>query len=246
MFRWKNPRVPVFNTPLAPDVPFWAIGDIHGCYPALSDIINQIIDFGHSDAILVCVGDYVDRGEHSSDVLTFLYTLQQHAQDTVICLKGNHEQMLLRFLRDPEINGPSWLRHGGLQTLASYHLALPVRTDPDWQDLRDKLRAAMGPDIENWLQTLPSSWETGNVLVTHAGADPALPLEDQDPATYLWGHPDFETHMRQDGVWVLHGHTIVDTARAEGGRIAVDTGAYATGRLSAALVEQDSVRFIST
>lgn len=246
MFRWKKQRVPVFDAPLAPEIPFWAVGDIHGCYAALSEIVGEIIDFGHPHAQLVCVGDYIDRGEQSADVLTFLYTLQRNSQDTVICLKGNHEQMMLRFLDDPESNGSSWLRHGGLQTLASYHLALPTRVDPDWQELRDQLRAAIGPDIEHWLKNLPRFWETGNILVTHAGADPALPPDQQNPSTYLWGHPEFETRPREDGIWVLHGHTIVDHARAEDGRISVDTGAYATGQLSAALVEKDSVRFIST
>jgi serine/threonine protein phosphatase 1 len=96
------------------------------------------------------------------------------------------------------------------------------------------------------MRLLPLMHETGNVTVVHAGADPAKPLDQQAHRTLTWGHPDFRTTPRRDGQWVLHGHTIVDAPSADQGRIAVDTGAYATGRLTVARVIPGEVSFEST
>ena len=80
----------------------------------------------------------------------------------------------------------------------------------------------------------------------HASADPNTPIALQAARTLAWGHRDFETTPRQDGIWVPHGHTIVDDAYAKDGRIAVDTGAYASGRLTAAHVTAGGVQFLQT
>ena len=90
-----------------------------------------------------------------------------------------------------------------------------------------------------------TKYSSGNVHVVHAGADPARPLDRQSAHTLIWGHPDFLRRPRRDGQWVVYGHTIVDVVAAENGRIGVDTGAYATGRLSAALITRDGVESLS-
>lgn len=237
-----------FSAPLAPEVPFYALGDLHGRDDLLQQLLQQLYDIADPQACLVCVGDYIDRGENSADVLRRIHDLQREAgADVMICLRGNHEQMLLDFLDAPEQSGPRWLRHGGLQTLASFRIPPPPGpgTD-DWLDMRDRLRAALGAPLESWLRQLPLIWQTGNVAVVHAGADPALPMSAQPAQALLWGHPDFATEPRRDGVWVVHGHTIVDEVQARDGRIGVDTGAYATGRLSATLVQSDGINVYST
>ena len=128
----------------------------------------------------------------------------------MICLRGNHDQMLLDFLDDPKAAGPRWFRHGGLQTLGSYGLPGVAVTAPDqlWLDLRDRLREAMGQETETWLRGLPLSWQSGNVFVCHAGADPGCPVANQTAHTLLWGHPAFETTPRTDGelgrAWPYH------------------------------------------
>ncbi len=211
---------------LAPDHPFYVVGDIHGRFDLLQALLRRL----SPDISVVCVGDYVDRGDQSAEVLRFL----QKRQD-MTCLKGNHEEMLLQFLEQPWPDGARWLRNGGLQTLASFGVSPPVDLS-DEKALRKSsaaLRDEMGKDLVQWIRDLPLWYESGNVFVSHAGADPAKPVEDQDPRHLLWGHPAFLKQSRLDGVWVVHGHTIVNEAVIGRGRISVDTGAYATDRLTA-------------
>lgn len=243
--RFRAPK-PTFSAPLAPDEPFFAVGDLHGCDPLLARMIQRLDEIS-TDIRRVFVGDYIDRGESSAQVLTRLHGYQQDNPDRVLCLRGNHEQMLERFLAAPDRHGSRWLRYGGLQTMASYGIAPPPETAPPekWAEVRDRLVEAMGPELLAWLADLPDWWQTGNVVTLHAAADPARPINEQELEHMLWGHPAFEAVPRQDGLWILHGHTIVDEPRPEMGRIPVDTGAYATGRLSAALVQKGSVEFLT-
>lgn len=235
--------------PFRPAGRVYAVGDLHGRHDLLEIALERIA--AHEAAAdgrgtLVLLGDYVDRGDGSAEVLAMLRALPDWFAGEVRCLAGNHERMMLDFLEAPERRGPLWLRNGGQQTLASFGLRPP---DPgDAAGLRAgarALRAAMPGDLEAWLRDLPLSWLSGNVIFAHAGLDPALPLEAQDDATLLWGHPDFARRARRDGRWVVHGHTIVPEATADGGRVALDTGAWAKGRLSVGLLEPGSARFMT-
>ncbi|SNR50168.1 metallophosphoesterase [Puniceibacterium sediminis] len=242
-FRKCAPK-PTFDSPLVPEVPFFAVGDVHGCLDLLLSLLHKLGETGHPDAKLILVGDYVDRGEQSREVLELLQSMQSEHPGEIICLMGNHERMLLDFLDDPVRHGPRWLATGGLQTLASYRIAAVSQNSGQeaWVTIRDKFREALGP-TEKWLRELPLIWRTGNVAVVHAAAQPSQPIGEQDDKVLLWGHRDFAKIPRGDGIWVVHGHTITDCPQPLQGRIALDTGAYATGRLTAALVEQGSVRF---
>lgn len=235
-----------FSGEILPEQAFVAVGDIHGRADLLDRLLADLESGPHAELPIVFVGDYVDRGEQSADVLRLL-TERAEAGNTV-CLLGNHEQMLLNFLEDPANQGPRWLRYGGLQTMASYGLPLVAQTAPEeaWVDAREALFDAMGHDLIQWLHDLPALWQSGNVAVLHAGADPEQPMDQQERRTLVWGHPEFDTEDRRDGVWVVHGHTIVDNAVAERGRISIDTGAYATGTLSAAVVAPGEVSFLTT
>ncbi|EIE51169.1 metallophosphoesterase [Salipiger aestuarii] len=242
-------RRQAFQAPIQPLAPFWAIGDLHGCAELFDRLLDQMFDLGRPAIRLVLMGDYIDRGDDSAGVLRRLHGIQTEVGvDVMVCLRGNHDQMLIDFLDRPELCGPRWLRHGGLQTLASFGVAAPRPNvgHAQWQDARDRLRGALGDATEAWLRGLPSSWQSGNVFACHAGTDPALPVGAQDEAVLLWGHPDFERISRGDDTWVVHGHTIVKAPQAQDGRISIDTGAYATGRLSAALIEPGHVTFVST
>lgn len=212
-----------------PDRPLAIIGDVHGCLELLQALLNKI----PAEVQVILVGDYIDRGEDSAGVLRFL-SERKH----LICLRGNHEDMLLKFLADPARHGGRWLQYGGLQTLASFNIlgVQPTAPPEALESYRDALLAAMGPDLITFLKNLPPSYLSGNVLVTHAGANPAVAPEYQNPSELVWGHPDFHKTLRQDGVWVVFGHVIQDQPTASNGRIAIDTGAYATGTLTAALL----------
>lgn len=241
-------RKHTFSSPLAPDERFSAIGDIHGRDDLFCQLLDKMAETEAVNERVVTVGDYIDRGEESAQVLRRLRDYHATAEGQLICLKGNHEDMLLKFLDDPTERGPRWLRYGGLQTFASFQLAPPSETAPamEWVSARDRLRETMGPELEAWLRSLPSSWQSGNVTVVHAGADPAQPISAQPERTLLWGHPEFEATPRRDGQWVVHGHTIVDQPQVIEGRIAIDTGAYATGRLTAARITPGNVDILST
>ena len=232
---------------LLPETPFYAIGDIHGRYDLLQTLLARIA-VENSGGKIVCVGDYVDRGEQSLEVLNLLFSHANKTNSSLHCLIGNHEEMMLSFLESPEIHGPRWLRNGGLQTLASFGIR-GVSQSTTGQDLvvaRDTMRGLMGGAMETWLRSLPAHWLSGNIAVVHAGVDPELPISLQQLKHLLWGHPKFLNTQRSDDIWVVHGHTIVPEPTFQNGRIAIDTGAYATGRLTAAYIAQDEVRFLTT
>ena len=238
-----------FSSPLRPAEPFCVIGDIHGRADLLAELADRIAQT-LPEMKVVCVGDYVDRGDDSAAVLRDLHVESRREGSPLVCLAGNHEAMLLEFLDRPEESGARWLRYGGLQTLSSYGLreiGLSMRPER-LSAARDELRAALPDGMEGWLRSLPLHWSSGNVAVVHAGAAPSLPIDGQDPNNLLWGHPEFETRERTDGTWVVHGHTVVEAPRMAGGRIAIDTGAYATGILTAAAFLPDAAmpQFLST
>lgn len=222
--------------PLAPDENFTAVGDIHGRYDLMLRLMDRLAE--RSDLCrLVFLGDYIDRGEQSAEVLKGLHWLDKNVRG-VICLRGNHEDMLLGFLEDPLRHGPTWLQYGGRQTLLSFGVA-PVHPgvpEIEWLDARESLQNKMGVEQIDWLRGLPAIWQSGNVAAVHAGAAPERALDEQDAQDLIWGHPDFLKQPRRDGIWVIHGHTIVEEVVAGEGRIGVDTGAFATGRLSAVTV----------
>jgi serine/threonine protein phosphatase 1 len=224
------------------DESFFIVGDIHGEIYLLDRLLAKI---GNNNRV-VFVGDYVDRGRYSADVLRRLYALNADPACSIICLLGNHEAMMLGFLRDPVMNS-NWLRHGGRQTITSFGIpGIPAGSDEQaLLETRDKLAVAMGDDLISWVGALPSVFHSGNVAVVHAGADPNLSMTDQKQDSLTWGHRNFRKIPRQDGVWIAHGHTIVEDPVALNGIISVDTGAYATGRLTAAFVSSAGIEFVS-
>lgn len=226
---------------IAPTQDFYAIGDIHGCFELLCDALERI-DQDAADPVIVCVGDYVDRGEQSREVLQMLRDQSRAKPGRFICLKGNHEQMMLGFLDNPAKYAARWLGNGGLQTLASFQIGRQAGQTPT--DLRDAFIDTVDPGLIGWLRARPSHWISGNVAVTHAGADPGLPIDMQADNRMIWGHPDFARLPRRDGIWVVHGHTIVPIPQIEDGRIAIDTGAYATGVLTVARIGPQGVSFL--
>jgi serine/threonine protein phosphatase 1 len=245
--RADKARVSVtFDAEPAPAETVIAVGDIHG----RDDLLGRLLDRIATDepgAHLVFLGDYVDRGEHSADVLRRLAGLSDQWSGPVTTLMGNHERMMLDFLDTPEDSAGRWLRNGGLQTLASF--AVGGITDQlapeDARDAAARLRDRMGADLLDWLGGLRLQHASGNIHFVHAGADPALPMAAQEPRTLLWGHPAFAAIARADGQFVVHGHTVVDAPAVTAGRVAVDTGAWFTGRLTAARIAPGEIAFVS-
>lgn len=229
--------------PLQPETNLAVLGDVHGMM-RLFERMLQRLEREEPAATVVCVGDLIDRGDDSADVLRLAFD----CRDRMIVLMGNHEEMMLNFLDDPEQEAGRWFRNGGLQTLASFGIAPPGTTAGAQEHgaVRDRLAAALGPDIEAWLRALPRHFfPNGNIVVTHAGADPWLPISQQPDRNLTWGHPDFGRRRRTDGLWVAHGHFIVPEPKAVNGVISVDTGAFAGGGLTGAVVFGGEVRFLA-
>jgi len=217
----------------------YVVGDVHGRVDLLKRIIELIIDDlrlvggDGREPILIFLGDIIDRGDCSREVIDLLMELKRlWTFGRVIVLKGNHEAALLQFLDNPK-NGANWLGFGGLQTLTSYGLT-PPPTDVDsfaLSDLAVRLSGAMGDHVA-FLRHLPLTYRSGNVVCVHAGIDPDNPTAKNEE-TLLWGTTAF---LRKDlipGHFVVHGHYDSPEVYRNHGRICVDTGAYYSGRLTA-------------
>ena len=252
-FRRTTPhpeQTPAATLP-APEAATYVVGDLHGRADLLQPIFERIdLHIGTEEAsnpYLVFVGDYIDYGPDSRGTLLRMKALTEEFPRNVICLMGNHERMLLDFLSDPELRGSRWIRAGGAATLQSFGVAEPERSPDGYDAAANALLQALDPGLLDWIAARPLSWHSGNLWVVHAGADPKHAMPAQPARVLLWGHPEFEAIPRDDNTWIAHGHTEIPAPRQGNGRINVDTGAWQTGRLTAAAILPDGqVEFLST
>lgn len=201
----------------------YAVGDVHGCLDLLDDLLVRIgTDAAGRSHRLVFIGDYIDRGPDSAGVVRTLRRLQaERADGTVVCLKGNHEDLLLRALAQPDMLG-NWLYNGGDATLASYGA----------QDV-----SGMPADDVAWIEALPVVFEDERRCFVHAGLRPGRDRAAQSDRDRLWIRDDFLEADHDFGKYVVHGHTPRPDGRPEirRFRVNIDTAAVYGGRLTAAL-----------
>ncbi len=232
-----------------PHQPLCIIGDLHGMADLLEAMLARIADQPNAaTARIVLVGDLIDRGPDSAAVLRRVYDLCLQEPDHVTCLMGNHERMMLDFLAKPATHAGRWLNAGGQETLHSFGIKgrMPG-ADPAsrFTALAGALRAALPPYLVPWMASLPLYWQTQGLAVVHADAHPALDMTAQPATTLLWGTPKPAPARRKDGLWLAHGHVIVPQVHIADGRIAVDTGAWCSGVLSALWLDRDGARVIT-
>jgi len=245
--QWARTASLPSSVPISANGVIYAVGDVHGRHDLLIRLLDRIarnVEADGSAPLIVFLGDYIDRGENAREAVETLIDFSLSANAETVFLRGNHEQMLLDFLNDPA-SGARWLRYGGLQTLMSYGVGGTgsLRAEAELLRLRDALIEALGPHL-GFIERLRESHLAGNLFFAHAGADPVRPTDDQDIETLLWECENFRTTEREDGIWVVHGHFVVEEAAAERGRIAVDTGAYFSGKLTAVRIADGEVSFI--
>lgn len=241
----KKPSVPA----VPEDMRIYAIGDIHGRADLLGGLLTAIEDDLRAQpvaqAVEVYLGDYVDRGSDSRAVLETLRRDPRHPGQRV-CVKGNHEAMLLAFLDNPATFS-MWRRHGGLATLASYGVPLPE--DPDFPDLgrlSKTFREAFPSTHEQFLRNLTTLYQRAGYTFVHAGLRPGTATDAQTEQDCLWIRDAFLKRSYDFGSVVVHGHSPVPTVERYPHRINVDTGAFATGRLSCLVIEATGLRVIRT
>jgi serine/threonine protein phosphatase 1 len=221
-----------------PEQALCLIGDIHGRADLLQTLLLRH-DRDFADHRLVFLGDMIDRGQQSARVLQLV---RARVAQGAVALRGNHEAMLIAFL-DAAEGAPDparisrWLGRGGQEFFASYGLA-PIPDEPaQFPAAVAVLRDVMGAKTEAWLRSLPLLWKSGDLVAAHAGMNPFLGLEAQNDHDLLWGNPTRTRQRRKDGLWVVHGHIVSDRPYIRDGRIALDTGAWQSGRLSFALID---------
>ncbi len=239
---------------VAPEAPadsrIYAFGDIHG----RADLLRRLHALVHDDAyrrqaprnVAVYLGDYIDRGEDSSAVIDLLLDEPLPGFET-ITLKGNHEDSLLRFLEDTAI-GPAWLLYGGRETLASYGVRPPApgADERDFERARQELRVRLPERHRRFFAGLKLSHEEGDYLFAHAGVRPGVPLDRQAEDDLLWIRDEFLFSDAEFGKIVVHGHTISERPDVQRNRIGIDTGAFASGRLTCLVLEGTDWAFLQT
>lgn len=229
----------------------YAIGDVHGCYELMKDLLAQLAaDYaGRAQGrrpILVFLGDYVDRGPQSARVMDALVWLQRRGDLEIHFLKGNHEQALLEFLDAPERGGP-WIGFGGGETLLSYGIEPPAADAPAGTYLaaRDELLERMPASHLRLLQQLEPMVVIGDYAFVHAGIRPGTPLESQAENDLLWIRRGFVDQPGPFGKVIVHGHTwLSEQPQLSEHRLGLDTGGYATGVLTAARIEDGVVEVL--
>jgi serine/threonine protein phosphatase 1 len=224
----------------------YAVGDVHGRADLVADLFARIDadlktrPIGKSVQILL--GDYIDRGPHSRQVIDLLIARQ--SMHHVVFLKGNHETYVWQFLSEPTTLS-EWQQVGGISTLLSYGLTPTGREDRGAQRRLARTFEQSLPDSHRlFIQRLELSFTCGDFFFVHAGVRPGIPLQKQSERDLLWIRDDFLLHEDAFGKIVVHGHTPAIEPDIRSNRINIDTGAYATGRLTCLVLEGNEMSFL--
>ena len=222
----------------------YAIGDVHGRADLLERLQQRIaadVELNPiADPLLVCLGDYVDRGPDSAGVLDLLLG-ETPAGMRRVALMGNHEELMLRFLVDDSA-GAVWLANGGDATLESYGV------DPaeSYERAHRQLAARLPARHRTLLESLALSHSEGDYFFAHAGIRPGVALDRQRREDLLWIRGEFLRSDIDHGKVVVHGHSITAEPDVRANRIGIDTGAYASDRLTCLVLEGRERRFFVT
>lgn len=221
----------------------YAIGDVHGRADLLDRKLSLIDAHvaAHPIArpIYLLVGDYIDRGPASREVLDLLINCAKGRE--MVFLRGNHDVFILNFIENPALLR-DWSKIGGLETLMSYGVQPSLSADAKTQrDLAKALEEALPDAHRKFLTELDVSFPCGSYFFVHAGVRPGIPLAKQKEEDMLWIRDEFLLHEEDFGKIIVHGHTPVRELDIRPNRINIDTGAYVTGQLTCVILESDRV-----
>jgi len=226
----------------------YAIGDIHGRL----DLLNELLARISSDIALrptprplyVFLGDYIDRGPSSRETIDRL--IEHGKTHESVFLKGNHELIAIKCLSDRGLFD-QWLRLGGLETLVSY--GVPAETLANGKqiaELQSAFHSALPQAHFRFFRDLKNSFECGDFFFAHAGVRPNVELSRQKESDLLWIRGEFLSSKDDFGKIIVHGHTPTREIEVGPNRINIDTGAFATGRLSCLVLEGEDLLVIDT
>ena len=226
----------------------YAVGDIHGRLDLLDALLEKIDadDKGRhaADTRLIFLGDLIDRGPDSRGVVERLMALG--AQRPIRFLLGNHEEVFLRSL-DGDLKALRFLtRIGGRETLLSYGISEAEYRALDFEELLTLVQAKVPEAHSAFLRGFEKWIEVGDYLFVHAGIRPGVELDQQRQSDLCWIRDDFLSHRESFGKMIVHGHSITDDIDEQPNRIGIDTGAFASGRLTAIGLERETRWYLST
>ncbi|XCN74750.1 MAG: metallophosphoesterase family protein [Candidatus Electrothrix aestuarii] len=205
------------------------IGDIHGCLNSLHNLLSMIENEADT---FVFLGDYIDRGSESKEVVeTILEFKKKHRN--VITLLGNHEIMLINYLRG--YDDGTFLRAGGKETLLSYGIKPKIKPD--------KAAKLFPEEHMNFFKELPLLWENEHAIYAHAGIEPGVHLSRQVSSYCLWARDEFIRTPYKFTKPVVFGHTVFREPLVQENKIGIDTGAVYGGNLTALILPEK--RFLS-
>ena len=223
------------GTELPPGVRLYAIGDVHGRLDLVRELLARIEEDGRARGrvrpTLVFLGDLIDRGPDSAGVIDLMINRVPWAN--LLCLRGNHEAAMLDALAGDRRAARMWIEQGGLEALASWGVPLTLLHEADIEAIIDAARAIVPEAHRRWIARLPISYRIGDYLFVHAGVRPGIPLERQLARDTIWIREPFLHSRLRHGAYVIHGHSISEEVEQHPNRTGIDTGAYASGRLSA-------------
>ena len=228
----------------------YAIGDIHGRVDLLARLLSMIetdsVIYPEKQRKLIFLGDYIDRGIDSRGVIERLSGSFAKGLQPVF-VRGNHDDRFIRFLEGQLDVAPAWLQLGGAAAMASYGVnAFSCAGANRLEFLHKELSARIPDSHREFLNNTVFSVTYGDYYFVHAGIKPGIPLAKQVPEDQMWIRGEFLFSDKDFGKTIVHGHTIRPEPEVKTNRIGIDTGAFASGRLTCLILDGTERRFITT
>ena len=249
-FKKSAVRRPLDTARVPDGMRVYAIGDIHGRNDLLQQLLVQIdaddAERGPSDTHLIFLGDLMDRGPDSAGVIETAMALRDTG-GKVRFLMGNHEEVFVRSCRknDPKVTR-FFLRIGGEETLLSYPITRAEYITLDMEQLTERLASLVPQAHLEFIESFEDQIIIGDYAFVHAGIRPGVPLSEQKPTDLRWIREEFVDQRGDLEKVVVYGHTIYDEVEERGSRIGIDTGAYASGKLTALALEGGERWYLQT
>ena len=222
----------------------FAIGDIHGCIKQLVTLQDKIFnypEYNKDEDLLLYLGDYIDRGPSSKDIINHILQLQTEGIKSIF-LMGNHEQFMIDFLFNKINNLSNWIMNGADQTFKSYNIEIAEFIKDGFEDdnidkVRDVFLSKLTKEHVYFFKNLEITYTMGDYLFVHAGINPEKSLSEQSDIDFIWSRSDkfFDKNFKFEKI-IVHGHSPEKEVVNFPYRINIDPGCFFSGKLSCVCV----------